>query len=153
MDPAGKFDHEIHPHSSLPKGKEFLDKQYDVPAAEDANSASAIHEESKEQEAGGTAVDSEDEDDEPNESGCDSSQDQEPIPDDMEIAFVQDEAAAIQQARAEIPSDDLSQLLDFNFAKRVATECSSAATDTYIITSGRGGRKRKSKYNNLGGMA
>ena len=75
-------------------------KQYDVPAAEDANSASAIHEESKEQEARGTAVDSEDEDDEPNESGCDSSQDQEPIPDDMEIAFVQDEAAAIIGRRA-----------------------------------------------------
>ena len=154
VDPAGKFDFEIHPHSSLPKGREFLDKQYrnDAPAAEDANSASAIHEESKEQEAGGTAVDSEDEDDEPNESGCDSSQDQEPIPDDMEIAFVQDEAAAIRQARAEIPPDDLSQLLDFNFAKRVATECSSAATDTYTTTTGRGGRKRKRRFANLVGM-
>ena len=154
VDPAGKFDFEIHPHSSLPKGREFLDKQYrnDAPAAEDANSASAIYEESKEQEAGGTAVDSEDEDDEPNESGCDSSQDQEPIPDDMEIAFVQDEAAAIRQARAEIPPDDLSQLLDFNFAKRVATECSSAATDTYTTTTGRGGRKRKTRFDNLVGM-
>ena len=69
----------------------------------------------------------------------------------MEIAFVQDEAAAIQQARAEIPPDDLSQLLDFNFAKRVATECSSAATDTYTTTTGRGGRKRKTRFDNLVG--
>ena len=90
----------LNPPPLVPKGREFLDKQYrnDAPAAEDANSASAIHEESKEQEAGGTSVDSEDEDDEPNESGCDS-KDQESIPDDMEIAFVQDEAAAIQHAR------------------------------------------------------